>query len=58
VCLQASFLVFDKLKQEGFAGTDDVRLRTSIRVPKSVVGRVIGKGGQNVSVLILIPAQI
>lgn len=45
---RASFLVFDKLKQEGFAGTDDVRLRTSIRVPKSVVGRVIGKGGQNV----------
>lgn len=50
--------MFDKLKQEGFAGTDDVRLRTSIRVPKSVVGRVIGKGGQNVSVLILIPVQI
>lgn len=45
---RASFLVFDKLKQEGFAGNDDVRLRTSIRVPKNVVGRVIGKGGQNV----------
>lgn len=44
-------MVFDKLKQEGFAGTDEVRLRTAIKVPKSVVGRVIGKSGKNVSVL-------
>lgn len=47
-------MVFDKLKQEGFAGTDDVRLRTSIKVPKTVVGRVIGKSGKNVSYCVVI----
>lgn len=40
--------MFEKLKQEGFAGNEDVRLRTAMRVPKSMVGRVIGKGGKNV----------
>jgi len=41
-------MVFEKLKLEGFAGHDDVRLKTSLRVPKVVVGRIIGKGGKNV----------
>jgi len=41
-------MVFEKLKLEGFAGHDDVRLKTSLRVPKLVVGRIIGKGGKNV----------
>jgi len=45
---RASFLVFEKLKTEGFSGNEDVRLRTAIRVPKASVGRVIGKGGKNV----------
>ncbi|KAK2158971.1 hypothetical protein LSH36_161g14031 [Paralvinella palmiformis] len=45
---RASFFVFEKLKQEGFAGNEDVRLRTAMKVPKSMVGRVIGKGGKNV----------
>jgi len=45
---RASFFVFEKLKQEGFAGNDDVRLRTAMKVPKSMVGRVIGRGGKNV----------
>ena len=48
LCLQASYMVFEKLKLEGFAGHDDVRLKTSLRVPKVVVGRIIGKGGKNV----------
>jgi insulin-like growth factor 2 mRNA-binding protein 1 len=47
-CWRASYLVFEKLKMEGFAGNDDVRLKTSLRIPKVVVGRLIGKGGKNV----------
>jgi len=47
-CWRASYMVFEKLKVEGFAGNDDVRLKTSLRVPKIVVGRIIGKGGKNV----------
>ena len=46
---KASYMLFDKLQKEGFAGHDDVRLRTAMRVPRSVVGRVIGKKGNNVS---------
>ncbi|CAH0558056.1 unnamed protein product [Brassicogethes aeneus] len=35
--------------KEGFvAGSDDVRLTVEIMVPSSQVGRIIGKGGQNV----------
>lgn len=30
------------------AGSDDVRLTVEIMVPSSQVGRIIGKGGQNV----------
>lgn len=47
-CWRASYMVFEKLKVEGFAGNDDVRLKTSLRIPKAVVGRIIGKGGKNV----------
>ena len=37
------------MREEGFvAGTDDVRLTVEILVPSSQVGRIIGKGGQNV----------
>ena len=50
---QAAYFIFEKLKQEGFAGNDDVRLRTTILVPRSMVGRVIGKGGKNVSMPVL-----
>jgi len=45
---RASYFIFEKLKQEGFAGNDDVRLRSTILVSRSMVGRVIGKGGKNV----------
>ena len=47
--LQASYFIFEKMKLEGFAGTEgDVRLRTVISIPQSVAGRVVGKGGKNV----------
>lgn len=47
--LQAQYLIFEKMREEGFvAGTDDVRLTVEILVPSSQVGRIIGKGGQNV----------
>uniref|UniRef100_T1JD27 RRM domain-containing protein n=1 Tax=Strigamia maritima TaxID=126957 RepID=T1JD27_STRMM len=45
---KAQFLIFEKMREEGFAGTDDVRLKVEIMVPSSQVGRIIGKGGQNV----------
>jgi len=46
--MQASYFVFEKMKLEGFAGYDDVRLKTAIKVPKAVVGRIVGKGGKTV----------
>lgn len=37
------------MREEGFvAGTEDVRLTIEILVPSAQVGRIIGKGGQNV----------
>lgn len=46
---QASYFIFEKMKLEGFAGSDgEVRLRTTITIPRSAAGRVIGKGGKNV----------
>lgn len=37
------------MREEGFvAGADDVRLTVELLVPAGHVGRIIGKGGQNV----------
>ena len=37
------------MREEGFvSGTEDVRLTVEILVPSAQVGRIIGKGGQNV----------
>ena len=36
------------MKVEGFAGNDEVRLKTALKIPKVIVGRIIGKGGKNV----------
>lgn len=33
----------------GYAGDDEVRLRAEINVPTTLIGRLVGKGGQNVS---------
>ncbi|KAK6622181.1 hypothetical protein RUM44_001988 [Polyplax serrata] len=47
---KAQFLIFEKMREEGFlgSGNDDVKLTIEILVPSSQVGRIIGKGGQNV----------
>lgn len=46
---KGQYLIFEKMREEGFvAGSDDVRLTVEILVPSSQVGRIIGKGGQNV----------
>ncbi|VEN38389.1 unnamed protein product [Callosobruchus maculatus] len=46
---KAQYLIFEKMREEGFvAGSDDVRLTVEITVPSAQVGRIIGKGGQNV----------
>ena len=33
----------------GYAGDDEVRLRAEIDFPTALIGRLVGKGGQNVS---------
>jgi len=46
---KAQYLIFEKLREEGFSqGVEDVKLTVEIMVPSSQVGRIIGKGGQNV----------
>ncbi|XP_013179170.1 PREDICTED: insulin-like growth factor 2 mRNA-binding protein 1 isoform X7 [Papilio xuthus] len=46
---KAQYLIFEKMREEGFmSGSDDVRLTIEIVVASSQVGRIIGKGGQNV----------
>lgn len=46
---KAQFYIFDKIKTEGgFQRIEEVHLRSEVMVPRSMVGRIIGKGGQNV----------
>lgn len=46
---KAQYMIFEKMREEGFVvGSDDVRLTVEIMVASSQVGRIIGKGGQNV----------
>ncbi|EDW78470.1 uncharacterized protein Dwil_GK16164 [Drosophila willistoni] len=46
---KAQYMIFEKMREEGFmCGTDDVRLTIELLVASSQVGRIIGKGGQNV----------
>ena len=48
--MQAQFYIFEKVKSEmRLAVQDEVHLRSEVVVPKSTIGRIIGKGGQNVS---------
>jgi insulin-like growth factor 2 mRNA-binding protein 1 len=47
---KAQYLIYEKMREEGFVtgSTDDVRLTIEILVASAQVGRIIGKGGQNV----------
>lgn len=45
---KSQFCIFDKLKQEGFFNGADERLTSEINIPSTIVGRIIGKGGNNV----------
>lgn len=45
---KSQFYIYDKIRTEGFVGNEEVRLRVEIFVPSAMVGRIIGKGGQNV----------
>ena len=57
---KAQFCIYDKLKQEGWFGSEEGRLTSQITIPGVLVGRVIGKGGVNVrelQVLLLINSE-
>ena len=42
-------MVYEKMREEGFfSGLEEVRLTVEILVPSSQVGRIIGRGGNNV----------
>lgn len=45
---RSQYCIFDKLKQEGYFENDEGRLTSEMTIPASIVGRVIGKGGNNV----------
>nr|KAG5693519.1 hypothetical protein BaRGS_006221 [Batillaria attramentaria] len=46
---KAQFYIFEKVKSEmRLAAQDEVHLRSEVVVPKATIGRIIGKGGQNV----------
>ncbi|CAG0902912.1 unnamed protein product [Darwinula stevensoni] len=46
---KAQFMVYEKMREEGFfSGLEEVRLTVEILVPSSQVGRIIGRGGNNV----------
>jgi len=46
---RSQYCIFEKLKQEGYFQSDhDMRLTSEMMIPASIVGRLIGKGGNNV----------
>lgn len=45
---KSQYYIYDKIFQEGYFGDDEVRLRAEILFPTSLIGRLIGKGGQNI----------
>lgn len=56
---KAQYLIFEKLREEGFATVaEDVKLTVEIFVPSSQVGRIIGKGGQNVREMQLVTGAV
>ncbi|XP_050388524.2 insulin-like growth factor 2 mRNA-binding protein 2 isoform X2 [Patella vulgata] len=55
---KAQFYIFEKIRVEGYSGNDEVHLRSEIMVPKAAVGRIIGKGGQNIRELTRVSGAI
>jgi len=45
---KAQFWIYQRVAEQGYHFVDEVRLCTEISVPSKLVGRIIGKGGQNV----------
>ncbi|XP_064613636.1 insulin-like growth factor 2 mRNA-binding protein 2 isoform X2 [Liolophura sinensis] len=43
----AQFYIYDKIKSDGYLASDDHCIKLEIKVPQKVIGRIIGKGGQN-----------
>lgn len=45
---KSQYYIFDKISHEGYFGDEEVRLRAEIFFPTTLIGRLIGKGGQNI----------
>ncbi|KAJ1360665.1 hypothetical protein KIN20_019692 [Parelaphostrongylus tenuis] len=45
---RAQFLIFNRVAEQSQHLLEEVKLRTELTVPSRLVGRIIGKGGQNV----------
>lgn len=45
---RAQFWIFQRIAEQSQHYLDEVKLRTEVPVPSKLVGRIIGKGGQNV----------
>lgn len=45
---KAQFWIYQRVCEQGYHFFDEVRLCTEVSVPTKLVGRIIGKGGQNV----------
>ncbi|XP_067650630.1 insulin-like growth factor 2 mRNA-binding protein 2 isoform X2 [Haliotis asinina] len=48
---KAQFYIFERVRAENMVSIEEVHLRSEVMVPKSSIGRIIGKGGQNVKEL-------
>ncbi|CAI5445854.1 unnamed protein product [Caenorhabditis angaria] len=46
--LRAQQLIYEKMAEQTPQNFTDLKLRTELSVPSKIVGRIIGKGGQNV----------
>ncbi|VDK52885.1 unnamed protein product [Anisakis simplex] len=49
----AQFWIYQRVAEQSYHYLDEVRLCTEINVPSKLVGRIIGKGGQNVENVVL-----
>ena len=48
---RAQYMIYTRIAEQQQVYLDDVKLRTEVVVPSRLVGRIIGKGGQNVKEL-------